>query len=104
MTIAGRARKQIWLSNTGLAIMAAAFAWGVLFYAQWRGPLRLLDLKVPCLVTTLEECCFFHSGLEEFPAGGPAYQPAAWWIGMATYVAGRFAGRTRGSRKDGARQ
>ena len=104
MTIAGRARKQIWLSNTGLAIMAVAFAWWFLFYAQWTGPLRLLDLKVPCLVTTIEECGFFQSRLEEFHAAGPVYQPAAWWIGLATYVAGRFAGRMRGSKKDGASQ
>jgi hypothetical protein len=92
MSIAGRARKQIWLSNTGLAIMAAAFAWWFLFYAQWTGPLRLLDLKMPCLVTTIDECSFFQSRLEEFHAMGPAYQPAAWWIGMAAFLAGRLSG------------
>ena len=50
-----RIRKHIWLSNFGLIIMAVAFAWWFLFYAQWTGPLRLLDLKVPCLVTTIDE-------------------------------------------------
>src|SRR5215472_7021490 len=97
-------RRTNWLANVGLAIMAVAFAWWFLFYAQWTGPLRLLDLKVPCLVTTIDECSFFQSRLDEFRATGPAYQPAVWWIGMATYVAGRFARRMRGSRKDGARQ
>jgi len=61
-------------------------------YAQWTGPLRLLDLKVPCLVTTIDECSFFQSRLDDFHASGPAYQPAIWWIGMATFLAGRASG------------
>jgi hypothetical protein len=81
------------LANAGLAIMMLAFAWWFLFYAQWTGPLRLLDLKVPCLVTTIDECSFFQSRLEEFHASGPVYQPAVWWIGMATFLAGRFSGK-----------
>jgi hypothetical protein len=81
------------LANAGLAIMAIAFVWWFLFYAQWTGPLRLLDLKVPCLVTTIDECSFFQSRLEEFHASGPVYQPAAWWIGMATFLAGRVSGK-----------
>jgi hypothetical protein len=101
---AGPTPKANWFANGGLAIMAVAFTWWFLFYAQWAGPLRLLDLKVPCLVTTIDECSFFQSRLDEFHASGPAYQPAVWWIGMATYVAGRVAGRMRGARKDGARQ
>src|SRR5215467_11581575 len=92
MTSAGRARKQTWLSNTGLVIMAVAFVWWFLFFAKWTGPLRLLDLKAPCLVYTIDECSFFQSRLEEFHALGPAYQPAAWWIGLATYLAGRVSG------------
>lgn len=86
-------RKTNWLANAGLGIMAVAFAWWFLFYAQWTGPLRLLDLKVPCLVTTIDECIFFQSRLEEFHAAGPVYQPAAWWIGMATFLAGRVSGK-----------
>jgi len=95
MTIAasGSTRKITWLSNAGLTIMVAAFAWWFLFYAQWTGPLRLLDLKVPCLVMTIDECSFFQSRLEEFHAAGPVYQPAAWWIGMATFLAGRVSGK-----------
>src|SRR5215470_2663011 len=95
MTImaSGPTRRGNWLSNTGLAIMAVAFARWFLFYAQWTGPLRLLDLKVPCLVTTIDECSFFQSRLEEFHAIGPIYQPAAWWIGMATFLAGRVSGK-----------
>jgi hypothetical protein len=93
MAALGPARTHIWLSNAGLAIMALAFAWWFLFYAQWTGPLRLLDLKVPCLVTTIDECSFFQSRLEEFHALGPVYQPAAWWIGMATFLAGRVSGK-----------
>jgi len=85
-------RETRWLANAGLAIMAAAFVWWFLFYAQWNGPLRMLDLKVPCLVTTLDECSFFQSRLEAFHAAGPAYQPAAWWIGMAAFLAGRVSG------------
>jgi hypothetical protein len=87
----GPARKTSWLSNAGLAIMAIAFVWWFLFYAQWTGPLRLLDLKVPCLVTTIDECSFFQARLEEFHAAGPAYHPAAWWIGMAAFLAGRVS-------------
>jgi len=93
ITAPGLAQKHNWLSNAGLAIMVAAFAWWFLFYAQWTGPLRLLDLKVPCLVTTIDECSFFQSRLEEFHASGPIYQPAVWWIGMATFLAGRFSGK-----------
>jgi len=95
MTIAAseKGRQHTWLSNAGLVMMSIAFAWWFLFYAQWTGPLRLLDLKVPCLVTTIEECSFFQSRLEEFHASGPAYQPVAWWIGMATFLAGRVSGR-----------
>ncbi len=112
----GPARKHNWLSNTGLAIMAVAFAWWFLFYAQWTGPLRLLDLKVPCLVTTIDECSFFQSRLDEFHAWGPAYQPAVWWIGMATFLAGRVssklfpqklpdrAGLGRDGKNDGTRE
>ncbi len=85
-------RKTNWLANVGLAIMAVAFAWWFLFYAQWTGPLRLLDLKVPCLVTTIDECSFFQSRLDDFHAAGPVYQPAVWWIGMATFLAGRVSG------------
>ena len=88
----GPMRKTNWLANVGLVIMAGAFAWWFLFYAQWAGPLRLLDLKVPCLVTTIDECSFFQSRLDEFHAWGPAYQPAVWWIGMATFLAGRVSG------------
>jgi hypothetical protein len=121
MTIAASrpARETRWLANAGLAIMAAAFLWWFLFYAQWTGPLRMLDLKVPCLVTTLGECSFFQSRLNAFHAAGPAYQPAALWIGMAAFVAGRVSGMLlpaarrdrvgmalglvrRGSQKDGA--
>jgi hypothetical protein len=116
ITAPGQAQKHIWLSNTGLVIMAFAFAWWFLFYAQWTGPLRLLDLKVPCLVTTIDECSFFQSRLEEFHASGPIYQPAAWWIGMATFLAGRVSGKLfagklpdragsgRGGKQDGAGQ
>jgi hypothetical protein len=86
------ARETRWLANAGLAIMAAAFVWWFLFYAQWTGPLRMLDLKVPCLVTTLGECSFFQSRLDAFHAAGPAYQPAALWIGMAAFLAGRVSG------------
>jgi hypothetical protein len=116
------ARDARWLANVGLAIMAAAFVWWFLFYAQWTGPLRMLDLKVPCLVTTLGECSFFQSRLEAFHASGPAYQPAALWIGVAAFLAGRVSGKlvpapsparagkgregaagmTRDSQKDGA--
>jgi hypothetical protein len=104
------ARMPGWLANAGLTIMAIAFVWWFLFYAQWTGPLRLLDLKVPCLVTTIDECSFFQSRLEEFRARGPVYQPAVWWIGMATFLAGRFSGKLSGKllgragNKDGARQ
>jgi hypothetical protein len=112
MTLAStpKAQRSNWLSNAGLAIMAASFAWWFLFYAQWTGPLRLLDLKVPCLVYTIDECSFFQSRLDEFHASGPVYQPAAWWIGMATFVVGQVSGRIsgrvlgRGPKKDGARQ
>ncbi len=109
-------RKTNWLANVGLAIMAVAFAWWFLFYAQWTGPLRLLDLKVPCLVTTIDECSFFQSRLEEFHALGPAYQPAVWWIGVATFLAGRVSaklfpqklpdrvGLRRDGRNDGTRE
>ena len=93
ITAPRRTRTNNWLSNAGLAIMALAFVWWFLFYAQWTGPLRLLDLKVPCLVTTIDECSFFQSRLEEFHAAGPAYQPAVWWIGMATFLAGRVSGK-----------
>jgi hypothetical protein len=89
----GPARQHNWLSNAGLIIMAVAFVWWFLFYAQWTGPLRLLDLKVPCLVSTIDECSFFQARLGEFHASGPAYQPAAWWIGMATFLTGRFSGK-----------
>jgi hypothetical protein len=88
----GPPRETRWLANAGLAIMAAAFVWWFLFYAQWTGPLRLLDLKVPCLLTTLGECSFFQARLEAFHAAGPAYHPAAWWIGVATFLAGRVSG------------
>jgi len=49
MTIAAseKGRQHTWLSNAGLVMMSIAFAWWFLFYAQWTGPLRLLDLKVP---------------------------------------------------------
>jgi len=108
MTIATpeTARKSNWLSNAGLAIMAAAFVWWFLFFAQWTGPLRLLDLKVQCLVYTIDECSFFQSRLDEFHASGPVYQPAAWWIGMATFIAGQVSGRIMGRapKKGGARQ
>ena len=84
-------RETRWLANAGLAIMAAAVVWWFLFYAQWTGPLHMLDLKVPCLVTTLGECSFFQSRLDAFHAAGPAYQPAALWIGMAAFLAGRLS-------------
>jgi len=118
MTIAatGQPRKYTWLSNAGLIVMAGAFAWWFLFYAQWTGPLRLLDLKVPCLVMTIDECSFFQSRLDDFHASGPVYQPAVWWIGMATFLAGRVSGKLfpgrlpdrmgagRGGKQDGTRQ
>jgi hypothetical protein len=92
-------RETHWLFHAGLAsmaagvvIMAAAFVWWFVFYAQWFGPLRLLDIKVPCLVTTLDECSFFQSRLDAFHAVGPAYHPAALWIGVAAFVAGRVSG------------
>jgi hypothetical protein len=94
MTIAtpGSMRETRWVANAGLAMMGAAFVWWFLFYAQWTGPLHLLDLKVPCLVTTLGECSFFQSRLEAFHAAGPAYHPVAWWIGVAAFLAGRVSG------------
>jgi hypothetical protein len=88
-TTPGLARETRWLANAGLAIMAAAFVWWFLFYAQWTGPLHLLDLKVPCLVATIDACSFFQSRLDELHAAGPAYHPAAWWVGMAAFLAGR---------------
>jgi hypothetical protein len=95
ITAAKVARETRWLANAGLAIMAAAFAWWFLFYAQWTGPLHLLDLKVPCLVTAVEACSFFQSRHPEFHAAVPAYHVAAWWIGMALFVAGRVSGMLR---------
>ncbi len=111
ITASQLARKTRWLTNAGVAIMAAAFVWWFLFYAQWTGPLRMLDLKVPCLVTTFGECSFFQSRLDAFHAAGPAYQPAALWIGVAAFLAGRVsrmllptaaASARRDSQKDGA--
>jgi hypothetical protein len=118
MTIAasGPTRETRWLANAGLATMAVAFAWWFLFYAQWIGPLRMLDLKVPCLVSNLGECSFFQSRLEAFHAAVPIYHPAAWWIGMAAFLTGHVTGMLlpatplpaltrelrRGSQKDGA--
>ena len=104
MTISASApsRMNTWLSNAGLAVMALAFVWWFLFYAQWPGPLRMLDLKLPCIVYTVDECGFFQSRIEEFHAAVPAYQPAAWWIGMAAYAAGRLL--RRGAKQDGAGQ
>lgn len=91
ITVSGSGRETRWLANTGLAIMAAAVLWWFLFYAQWTGPLHMLDLKVPCLVTTLGECSYFQSRLDAFHAAGPAYHPAALWIGMAAFLAGRVS-------------
>ena len=88
----GLTRETRWLANAGLAIMAAAFVWWFLFYAQWTGPLHLLDLKVPCLVATVDACSFFQSRLYELNAAGPAYHPVAWWVGMAAFLAGRVSG------------
>jgi hypothetical protein len=94
MTIStpGLSRETRWLANAGLAIMAAAFVWWFLFYAQWTGPLHLLDLKAPCLVATIDTCSFFQSRLQELNAAGPAYHPAAWWVGMVAFLAGRVSG------------
>jgi hypothetical protein len=88
----GPSRETRWLANAGLAIMAAAFVWWFLFYAQWTGPLHLLDLKAPCLVATIDTCSFFQSRLQELDAAGPAYHPAAWWVGVAAFLAGRVTG------------
>jgi hypothetical protein len=88
----GLARETRWLANAGLAIMAAAFVWWFLFYAQWTGPLHLLDLKVPCLIATIDTCSFFQSRLSELNALGPAYHPAAWWVGVVAFLAGRVSG------------
>jgi hypothetical protein len=88
----GLARETRWLANAGLAIMGAAFVWWFLFYAQWTGPLHLLDLKAPCLVATIDACRFFQSRLEELNAAGPAYHPAVWWVGMTAFLAGRVSG------------
>ncbi len=88
----GLARETRWLANAGLAIMGAAFVWWFLFYAQWTGPLHLLDLKAPCLVATIDACKFFQSRLEELNAAGPAYHPAAWWVGVTVFLAGRVSG------------
>jgi hypothetical protein len=103
MTIAalGQAQKSNWLANAGLAIMAVACVWWFLFYAQWSGPLRMLDLKVPCLVHTIDECSFFQSNLSSFHASGPVYQPLVMWIGAATFTAGQFLKR---GTKQGARR
>ncbi len=94
MTIAasGMMRETRLLAGAGVAAMAAAFVWWFLFYAQWVGPLRMLDLKVPCLVTTVGECSFIQSRLEALHAAGPAYHPVAWWIGMAAFLAGQVSG------------
>jgi len=94
MTIStsGLSRETRWLANAGLVIMAAAFVWWFLFYAQWTGPLHLLDLKAPCLVATIDTCSFFQSRLQELDAAGPAYHPAAWWVGVAAFLAGRVSG------------
>jgi hypothetical protein len=85
-------REARWLANAGLVIMAAAFVWWFLFYAQWTGPLHLLDLKAPCLVATIDTCSFFQSRLQELNAAGPAYHPAAWWVGVVAFLAGRVSG------------
>jgi hypothetical protein len=103
MTIAalGQAQKCNWLANAGLAIIGIACVWWFLFYAQWSGPLRMLDLKVPCLVHTIDECSFFRSNLSSFHASGPVYQPLVMWIGTATFIAGQFLkrGTKRGARR-----
>ncbi len=91
-----------WLTIIGMAMMALAFVWWFLFYAQWTGPLRLLDLKVPCLVHTIEECSYFRSNLGEFHASGPAYQPIIWWVGISAFLAGRFL--IRAPKQGGASQ
>jgi hypothetical protein len=98
---APRIRADVWATNIGMAIMATAFLWWAVFYAQWTGPLRMLDLKVPCLVHTIDECSYFQSNLSSFHAVGPAYQPIVMWIGTATFIAGRFLKR---GTKQGARQ
>jgi hypothetical protein len=101
-TAPSRTRTNNWLTIAGMTIMAVAFVWWFLFYAQWAGPLRLLDLKVPCLVHTIEECGFFRSNLGEFHASGPIYQPIGWWVGIATFLAGQFL--MRGVKQGGASQ
>jgi hypothetical protein len=89
-----------WLARAGLAVMAVAFVWWFLFYAQWAGPLHMLDLKIACLATTIDECRFFQMQMQAHHVWGPVYQPIVWWIGVVAFITGTFL--PRASKPNGA--
>jgi len=72
--------------KVGTAIYAVSLVWWFVFYAQYGGVTRMLDVKILCLTETTFECTFFRDALRDSPI--PAYTPYLWWAGTVAVVIG----------------
>ena len=70
----------------GVAIYVVSLVWWLVFYAQYGGVMRMLDVKILCLTETTFECTFFRDALRDSPI--PAYSPYLWWAGTIAVVIG----------------
>jgi hypothetical protein len=75
----------------GLAVMAAALVWWVIYYAQWHGMFDLLDAKLVCLTGDSTDCTHFQDFIG--PSAVPAYSPILLWAGVVVTLLGLYLTR-----------
>ncbi|MEP7241943.1 MAG: hypothetical protein ABI697_13750 [Devosia sp.] len=75
----------------GLAFMAAAAAWWLIYYSQWHGMFSLLDVKLSCISGDSFECSTFQNFIG--PSMIPVYQPTLLWGGVVVTLIGLYLTR-----------
>ena len=72
----------------GIAVMATAAVWWLIYYGQYRGMFELLDVKLACFSGDSEECTTLQHFIS--PSLIPAYSPMLLWAGTVVTLLGLY--------------
>lgn len=78
----------------GLTMCTAALVWWLAYYSQYDDWFQHLDVKAPCIVTTVEVCRTMQKPLAT--SAIPVYQPILFWAGLLVFAFGVVQQCSRG--------
>jgi hypothetical protein len=70
----------------GLALLAVTSAWWFFYYSQYDGARKELDVKLPCVAVTSDDCLSIQQHL--LGSMIPVYHPVLFWAGAIVLALG----------------